>query len=185
MSEANHDKWLPKTEEETRRSKEIFVDHFYSKYGDEHENLPIWMLVEVIPFGSLLNFYRGIEPILKREIAQNYKIPYQVLNSWLISINSIRNFCAHHSRVWNRTLPYKPLILKRNKYPDWHDIVIDNSKIFSVLTILKYLMNHIAPQSGWKFRLKELLLSEKYDVPLFQMGFPDDWKESKLWNDLF
>lgn len=180
-----HQDWVKKIEIETQRSKDQFVDHFFTKYGDKHKYLPIWMLIEVMTFGSLLNFYKGIDPNLKRLIAMNYKIPYQVLNSWLTTINSVRNICAHHSRLWNRVLPYKPQILKKNKYPDWHEVYINNKKVYSVLTILKYLMDHIAPQSGWKFRLKDLLLSEKYDIPLYQMGFPDKWKESKLWNDVF
>ncbi|HAQ60797.1 TPA: hypothetical protein DCR49_02145 [Candidatus Delongbacteria bacterium] len=185
MTEHEHKDWLEKVEKETKRSKDQFVSHFFTKYGDKHKTLPLWMLVEVIPFGSMLNFYKGIEPDIKRKVAQNYNIPDQVLNSWLTSINSIRNICAHHSRLWNRTLPYKPLILKKNKYPEWHELNIDNSKVYSILTILKYLMDHIAPQSGWKFRLRDLLLSDKYDIPLYQMGFPDDWKTCSLWKDAF
>ncbi|MFA6653796.1 MAG: Abi family protein [Candidatus Delongbacteria bacterium] len=185
MSDFHHTEWLKKIGEETNRSKDIFVSHFFSKYGDNHKCLPLWMLVEVIPFGSLLNFYKGMEPSLKRQVAQNYKIPYQVLNSWLTSINSIRNICAHHSRLWNRVIPYKPQLLSAHKHPEWHENSIDNSRLFSILTILKYLMNQIAPQSGWKYRLLDLLKSPKYDIPLFQMGFPNDWESMKLWKDLF
>ena len=46
-------------------------------------------------------------------------------------------------------------------------------------------MEFIAPQSEWKYRLRDLLLSKKYDIPLFQMGFPDNWQEMSLWKDLF
>jgi len=183
MSEDEHKNWLIKVDEETRRSKDQFVEHYFTKYGDKHNYLPMWMLVEVIPFGSMLNFYKGIEPDLKRLVAQNYNIPYQVLSSWLTSINSVRNICAHHSRLWNRVLPYKPQILAKNKYPEWHELIIDNSKLYSILTILKYLMDYIAPQSGWKHRLLTTLLSEKYDIPLFQMGFPDGWEKCTLWKD--
>lgn len=186
MDALNYKKFLSKVSTETRRSKnkEMFVEHFFEKYN-EHQNLPVWMLIEIISFGSVLNFYKGIEPTLKRKIADRYKIPYKVLTSWLTAINGVRNFCAHHSRLWNRTLSYKPVLLRINKHPEWHEVYIDNSRFFSILTILKYLMKCIAPQSGWEFRLKDLLLSEKYDVPLYQMGVPDDWRESKLWKDIF
>lgn len=106
--------------EEVGRSKEMFVRHFFDKYGDAHKVLPLWMAGEIMSFGAMLTMYRGVSPEIKRSIARHYEIPDEVLTSWLQVINVIRNVCAHHGRLWNRELGYKPLMPGRNKYPQWH-----------------------------------------------------------------
>ena len=44
------------------------------------------------------------------------------------------------------------------------------------------MMNYIAPQSGWDQRI-ENLLTEFNDIPLRPMGFPENWKESPIWDN--
>jgi abortive infection bacteriophage resistance protein len=131
-------KWLNSITEEVGRSKEIFVGHFFEKYGDSHPVLPLWMAGEIMSFGGMLTMYRGVAPDIKRRIAAHYEVPDEVLTSWLQVINVIRNICAHHGRLWNRELGYKPLIPGKNKYPQWHTPVpiiagakIQRSKLLS------------------------------------------------------
>lgn len=114
------EKWFRSITEEVGRSKEIFVRHFFEKYGDFHVSLPLWMAGEIMSFGCMLTMYRGVSPTIKRSIASHYDIPDEVLTSWLQVINVIRNICAHHGRLWNRELGYKPLFPGKNKYPQWY-----------------------------------------------------------------
>ena len=168
--------------EETERSKEIFVEHFKIKYGDKHIHLPLWLAVEIASFGTLLTFFRGVEPEIKRQIAGEYSIPDKVLFSWLRSLNAIRNVCAHHARLWNRGIGYKPLIPSGRKYPEWHvPVKIENNRVFGILTILKYLLGKIPPQSNWFSRLQGLLI-EYPEIPLDQMGFPEGWQKNPIWD---
>ncbi|WP_218118031.1 Abi family protein [Pelistega sp. MC2] len=37
-------------------------------------------------------------------MAKNLGLNAEILESWLKALNSIRNICAHHSRLWNRKL---------------------------------------------------------------------------------
>lgn len=93
----------------------------------------------------------------------------------------MRNICAHHGRLWNRELGYKPMIPARDM--SWHDPVrVENNRIFGVLAILKYLLSDIAPNSQWTTRLRELL-AEYPEIPLAQMGFPGDWLLCPIWAD--
>lgn len=168
---------------EVKRSSEIFVKHFFTKYGDMHKVLPIWMTGEIVSLGCTLNIYKGISNEIKRNVADNYIVPDEVLLSWLKTIHAIRNICAHHGRLWNRTLGVKPFIPKKKKYPEWHEpVLIPNDKIFGVLTIFKYLINIIAPQSKWKNRLMSLLIDYP-EVSILDMGFPKNWKECVFWKD--
>lgn len=52
--------------------------------------------------------------------------------------------------------------------------------MFGILTILSYLLEHIAPETGWRARLLELL--DRLDADeLRRMGFADGWQECPLW----
>ncbi len=118
---------------------------------------------------------------LQRQLAAKYNIPPMVLQSWLKTLNYIRNLCAHHARLWNRELAIKPFIPYVNKYPDWHSpVAIREHRIFAVLSMLKYMLSFVAPHSNWQSRL-ESLLTEYSEIPLIFMGFPANWKESPIW----
>ncbi|HOO72825.1 MAG TPA: Abi family protein [Spirochaetota bacterium] len=173
--------WLKDINEECQRSRETFIDHFNRKYGDRHFRLPLWMAAEVMSFGRTLTLFNGVDDELRRKIARLYGLEDRVLQSWLGALNVIRNICAHHGRLWNRELGYKPVIPKQRKYPEWHEpFSIPNNRIFSILTILRFMLRHVAPTSNWHNRLNELF--QKYpEVPLKAMGFPEDWEKSKLW----
>lgn len=181
LTSTNHDKFLIKVDEQTRQSREVFVKHFRDKYGDSHDRLPIWMTAEIMTFGMLLTMFKGIETTIKQEIASEYRISDWVLESWLRSLNGIRNICAHHGRLWNREIGDKPKIPKGKKHPEWHEpIEIHNNRIFGILTVLKYLINIIAPQSKWPERFLHLL--EEYpEIPLIPMGFPENWRDCPIW----
>ncbi|NJM40893.1 MAG: Abi family protein [Anaerolineae bacterium] len=55
--------WQRKLDDQVQRShrsREEFVTHFFNKYGDEHTRLPVWMLAELMDFGTTLTFFRGV-----------------------------------------------------------------------------------------------------------------------------
>jgi abortive infection bacteriophage resistance protein len=54
-----HAQWLEKIREETRRSSDLFITHYRDKYL-EFPDVPIWVAVEIMSFGSLSNFYRSL-----------------------------------------------------------------------------------------------------------------------------
>ncbi len=183
LSSKDHRRLIKAISDEADKSKEKFVSHFKTKYGDHHKYLPLWMVGEIISFGHTLTIYRGVSNQIKRNIANYYKVPDAVLTSWLRTINVIRNICAHHGRLWNRELGVRPFIPRRKKYPDWHEpIAIGQNRIFGILTILHYLLRIVAPQSKWKSRLYGLL-DEYPEISRWSMGFPDNWKGSPLWKD--
>jgi abortive infection bacteriophage resistance protein len=179
-------KYVKNLKYEIGRSKEIFIKHFYEKYGDKHNFPPLWMACELFSFGTLLTFFRGIDKQLKAKLASDLNITDVLLFSWLLSLSNLRNLCAHHGRVWNREYFLK-LPTNQFKYKEWFlpiNIVgsskSDGRKIFTILTILKFLLKNVAPNSKWKIRLCELL-DEYKDISRKAMGFPKNWKESAIW----
>ena len=138
------------------------------------------MAVEIMTFGSVLSLFRGLPTPIKQSIATKYEVHDSVLESWLTSLNAIRNICAHHSRLWNRELGYKPRIPTKNS--TWNTpFSISNNRVFAILSIMKYMIDIIIPASKWKERFKDLLI-EFPEIPLTNMGFPQEWKEHEVWN---
>ena len=172
---------LARIREETDRSEDAFVSHFRNKYGDEHAYLPVWMAVEIMTLGTTQRFFRGASHQVKQNVATHFGLPDKVIDSWLHTLSVIRNICAHHGRLWNKELGVKPFIPFPKDYPDWHTpYMVPNNRVFAVLTICRYCLRRIAPQSRWPQCLNSLL-ADFPTVPISQMGFPANWKDSPLW----
>lgn len=177
---AHHDTFIERVRQATRDSKETFVRHYFQKYSSERD-LPIWMVVEVMSLGNMLAMFDCLKAEEKRELASCYGLMPPVLASWLLTLNYVRNLCAHHSRLWNRTLAIRPNIPNKKHAPDWHaPVTFGNEKVFAVLTLLRYMLARIAPQSNWPVRLEALF--QKYpEISVSEMGFPGNWHDSPLW----
>jgi len=176
--------WREALVEETQRSKEAFKEHFFKKYGDCHQNLPVWMVSELMR--SMLTFYKGVAKAVQDQVAGNFGMPDELLLSWLRSLYAARNICAHHSRIWNRILGYAPGLPQKNKHPDWHledghgKKLIYNNRVGMVLIICHQFLKLISPTSQWQQRVQELF-AEYPDIPLADMGLPPDWHNHPLW----
>jgi abortive infection bacteriophage resistance protein len=164
--------------EKSRKSREPLAEHFQKKYGDVHKYMPIWMAAELMSFGCIVTMFQGSSPTVKKEVSAAFGVHDVVLESWLLTLNTIRNICAHHARLWNRVLGFKPKIPHR---PEWRvPSSVDNAKLFCVLTILQWCIRRIAPQSAWKTRLRDLC-ARYPTIPLVNMGFPTDWDKIPIW----
>jgi len=176
----DHARLMNEIDSAMERSNEEFVQRFRSKYTSE-PRLPLWIAAEVMTFGQLFTFFRFLNRNEKKQLAQQYNLYPPVFESWLHTLNFTRNACAHHARLWNRVIPIRPKLPKIRHRPEWHaPVKIDNRRVFAILTILKYLLSYIAPQTDWGGRLLSLL-HEYNDIPIRQMGFPENWQESDLW----
>lgn len=163
-----------------RNSKELYFKHFKTKYGDYHDFPPIWMLIEMISFGTFCKLFSSIDFSLGKKISWDIDLNYSVMNSWVWSINEARNICAHHSRLWNRTLGNKPLIPQKKNLKEWYEPrPIKNDKISAIIFILLFVYERAQLNTNWFNSLIELLnLYPK--IPIHQMGFDDDWQKNPI-----
>ncbi len=178
MSSDERAKFLEKVSKQLDQQKrDPYFSHFIERYGDTHKVPPLWAAVELMEFGQLMNCYQCAPSAVKRTLAENYGIPSKVMGSWIVSLLSTRNICAHHGRLWNRILGVRPKELPLDRYPDWHSPEkTDMSRIFGTLRACYILLRRIAPESGWAQRLNDLLYAYP-DIPREQMGFPDNWRK--------
>jgi len=176
-----------KKRKEAQERKQNFLRHYLSTY-DTPSLPPCWMMVELLSFGDLKWFYKQLaRDTDKKSIADQFHLPVPLLESWIGSIQAVRNICAHHGRLWNRELGLSPQMPKR-KLSRWIQMplnVMDSSvntqrRTYIVLVILQYFMAYLNPGSGWKYRLKGLL--DKYPrVSKAHMGMPEQWQEDPYW----
>ena len=162
------------------RSHEEFIQRYRHKYTGE-KYLPLWMAVEIMSFGQLFTLYRNSEHAIKKSISSEFNLFPPVFDSWLHSLNYIRNACAHHMRLWNRPLPVMPWIPRKKHDPRWQQpIPIGNTRVFIILTIIRYLLNTLDSGNRWNITVMKLLKNYP-NIPLQPMGFPKRWQEIVFW----
>jgi abortive infection bacteriophage resistance protein len=86
---------------EMQRSGERFIEHYTSK----GESVPVWAAVETLSFGTTSKMYgltqdsQGVFKPLARRFGISHKIAVPIFRAMTV----LRNVCAHHGRIWNRT----------------------------------------------------------------------------------
>jgi abortive infection bacteriophage resistance protein len=104
------------------------------------------------------------------------------MDSWLITLNTTRNICAHHGCLWNRTLGTRPTIPRKKNDSRWHKpYEVKGDKIFVVLTMLSSMLEIAAPDTKWRSRLFQLL-GTRLTEELQRMGFEHGWESCPIWN---
>lgn len=170
-------------EREIQRSKDDFIKEHYKKY-DIRTFPPSWKLLELSSFGCMTKLYINFaDTSVKKKIARDYYIPqHEILESWMKSVNVIRNICAHHGRIWNRIIPVMPQLPKKlnnNWIVDKPNI---SNKLYSFLCCIAYWLNSVNANNSFVSDFKTLL-REYPNVDTKAMGFTDEWEREPLWNE--
>lgn len=165
---------------EVNRSHEDFIVKYYDRY-DKPPFPPCWQTFEVISFGTLSKLFCNFADIrLKKTIAHEYFLPnHKVLESWLECCVALRNYVAHHVRVWNRKYPLKPMLALTLQRP-WITILPDVNRTYAQLCYVTYLVNSIDPTNTFSTKLQDLLATFP-SADRRALGFPDGWEQEALW----
>ncbi len=167
---------------ELHRSKEDFIKEHFKKYN-KPAFPPAWKTLEVVSFGALSKMYYNFKDTkAKKTIARSFGLPQHVIfESWIASIAALRNCCAHHARLWNRTFPVTPTLPDKLKGLWISDMAVPANKLYAQLCCIAYLTNNIHPvKNNFTTELKSLIAAYP-NVDVLSMGFPKDWKSQQLW----
>jgi abortive infection bacteriophage resistance protein len=178
-----HQEWLEKYDERKKRSREDFVEHFKQKYGFP---LPIWVAIELWDFGLLSRFFAGMAVKDKERVSTRFGVPqWEVMETWLRTLNYVRNVVAHHSRLWNRNLIDQPKMPRPGLMPEFDPVAHPDivSRLYVVLCILAHLIRTVSPNSTWARRVLETVdaIPRAPGVGVGAMGFPQDWRTHAFW----
>ncbi len=168
ISESIHTETVSQLLMQINRSDEIFIKHHKEKYEGV---LPVWVAIEVASFGVLSRIYSNLKNEDKSKIAREYyDLPYVYIKSWLYTLSTFRNKCAHYGRTYNKKLTIKPMIHKKDINKG-----INNDTVFSVLFIIGKLMKDKVEWDTFVTSLNALI--EEYEkVNINLMGFPENWE---------
>lgn len=176
-------KTLATIQEEIERSKDTFIVDHKKRYKEDKRFPPAWKTLEMTSFGSLSKLYGNLKNTIQSKdiIAQELgAVNHTYLPSWLQSIAQIRNYCAHHSRLWNKNLPGTPKILSKPPNAWIKDVPSNTQQLYLHLCIMRYLLNVVVPENTFNVRLKELI--DKYpNVDPNALGLKPDWEKEPLW----
>lgn len=167
-----------------RSSDYPYINHQRNTY----RNVPLWVLVNGITFGSLSKFYALTTQDLKAKISKNFaSVNEKQLGQYLTVLTKFRNVCAHNERLYNyktkddipdTVLHGKLMIPKRGA-----QYVYGKHDLFSVVIAFRYLLpndefkkfksslNHIIQH----YLSSSAVLSES--CLLNMMGFPGNWRK--------
>jgi abortive infection bacteriophage resistance protein len=183
ISLAKHEAFVQEALNNALQSREEFViAHRHRFTADEH--LPIWMASELMSMGMLLTLYKGMDVRLRSSVASRFGISEEVFTSWLTTLYTLRNICAHHRRLWNRCFGPTLKIPRPGKHIDWHTPVeIEGEITFGVLSVIAYLLALIDIDRAreWRRRLDAVLVKHGEDL-MTEAGFPATWRMSPIWS---
>lgn len=168
-SQKDYEKTLEILENERGLKKDTFIKYYYEKYS-EPDLPPFWMISEVLSMGDLSKILNGLNFKDVKQIANSLTPDYftsPVLTNWIHVLATIRNICAHHSRLWNRQLKIKFAIPQR--IPQWLENRVGNDNVYAVCFVIALLIKH-HPYNNFEQQLKQLFIKYK-NMDITKMGF--------------
>ena len=187
---STYDRWLRKMLAAQTRSSEDFVLHFQHKYDGR---LPVWVMTEILDFGSMSYLFQGLKSSDRNEIAARLDILDRhsdgnggALANWLRVLNYVRNVCAHHSRLWNRNLVDQIAPSHLRSIPDLDHLAdreVSHFRIYSTLCIVAFLLARVGQGPHWAAQVSGLLSAEitACGRSLHELGFPSGWAAERPW----
>ncbi len=162
-----------------------YVTHYMTKYGF----IPLWVLVNILSFGEICNFYKLMKQRERIKVAKEFNISETEMCSLLGILAKTRNLCAHGERLYNYkfntnvtindTIYHKYINIPRtnNRYD------YGKNDLFAVIIALKILLNS-DDYSKFHHKLYSRLMSLKSKLNtisltnvLDAMSFPNNWHD--------
>ena len=157
--------------------------HYMNNYGF----VPLWIVVKVLSFGIIGEFYTILKKEDQQEIASIYKLNADDLLIYLPILANYRNVCAHEDILYNHR---SQRVIPDNKYHELLNIpkmdneyIYGKNDLFSLMIILKRMLR----KDDFTMLMNEVsyeidILDGKVDTisrnkMLDSMGFPENFKE--------
>ena len=70
-------------------------------YIDNYGYIPLWILVKVLSFGIMAEFFSILKDEDKNAICQNYNISVDTMSTYLSLLSNFRNVCAHEDILYD------------------------------------------------------------------------------------
>ena len=158
-----HKSFLDTAKREIGRSDEKFIEHHIR---NKNSVFPIWVIFEVLSFGTVSKFYKNMKTKDKKAISKLYfdDIDYEYIENWISVLSNFRNLCAHNSRLYNKKILHTTIKYDNKLILDNNSDIYDRIKILTLflddtdkkefnLKINSLLNNHIFACENIDFKL--------------------------------
>jgi len=128
---------------------------------------PIWVLKEFLTFGASARLYSALNSTIRTRIAADFGVPsLPVFDNWVKCFVDLRNVCAHHDRLFNRSFQKQPQRLVRAAVPS---VGIDIAKLKAQIECLDFVLGN----SGTKRLVAkvEKVINQYPEVQNSEVGF--------------
>lgn len=139
--------------------------------------MPFWVVIEAWDFGTLSKYFEILNRAHQNAICSKLGIHNPiVLKQWLQGLNTLRNRCAHHVRIWNQ-VSSNPLQTLPDLY--FQNLALDKnslSRLYGLICILWFLIKKIGPNSQWLINVADVISTKPTipNCPFTSMGLPDN-----------
>ena len=159
--------------------------HYIEHYG----YIPFWILVKVLSFGIMAEFFDILKYEDQEDISNFYQINPEVLEIYLSLLSNFRNVCAHEDILYDhrtqRFIPdtkyHKLLNIPQNE----DGYIYGKNDLFSLVIMMKILLSKddfedmIDEIKREVNRLDRVVNVVPLDTILNRIGFPSNWYEIK------
>lgn len=165
--------WLVGLKNKIFKSRETCIVWYKSAYVD----IPFWVAIEAWDFGALSKYYSFLKQSHQNHISKKLNINNsKILGNWLREINTLRNRCAHHTRIWNQGTTSQLLVIQ-NEY--FNRLGLKNKacrRAYGLISILWFLVKEIGPNSEWIKNIADVIDSKPKipACPYTAIGFEDN-----------
>ena len=157
--------------------------HYINNYG----YIPLWVLVKVLSFGIISEFYTILKHEDKVSISRIYNIDVEELANYFSILANYRNVCAHEDILYenktqreiNNTVYHILLNIPKEN----GEYIHGKNDLFALIIILRQILsnddvkNLIMELDKIIENLRLNLHTIEIDAVLDRMGFPSNWKE--------
>lgn len=190
-----HSEWLMTARRRIDRARRhnAAIQHYASKYAGQY---PLWVLAEVLDFADVSRLYEGLRAQDQHCIAERFNISPDLsaltraqrsrarsespLVRWLEQLTIIRNTCAHHGRLWNKSFVPTSTVALRTQ-PELSALPAGQSeRLFGALLVAAHLVRSASPGTSWPEKVTALLVDSFLTNALVEpraMGIPATWNK--------
>ena len=159
--------------------------HYIEHYG----YIPFWILVKVLSFGIMAEFYDILKYEDQEDISNFYKVNPEVLGIYLSLLSNFRNVCAHEDILYDhktqRLIPDTKYHELLNITKDDDGYIYGKNDLFSLVIMMKVLLSKddfedmIDEIRREVNRLDRIVNVVPLDTILNRIGFPSNWYDIK------
>ena len=156
--------------------------HYIEHYG----YIPFWILVKVLSFGIVAEFYDILKYEDQDDISKFYKINPETLSTYLSLLSNFRNVCAHEDILYDhrtqRVIPDIRFHELLNIPKDEDGYIYGKNDLFSLVIMLKVMLskddfNEMFSEIKREVKaLDDIVNTVPLDTILNRIGFPGNWQ---------